>query len=75
MKENTKIIYNHFYIYFNRYGEYCVCNKMTGSMVSYNAGFKTLKVAKIFINKINPTQFSNDEIEKIADETKRTYEK
>lgn len=66
MKQGDTLIYNNFKIYLNPFGEHCVCRKLTGVMVSYNAGFKTLAKAKQFINKINPEELSKDEIIKIA---------
>lgn len=66
MKQGETIIYNNFQIYLNPFGEHCVCRKLTGQMVSYNAGFKTLKKAKEFINKINPVELDKDQIIKIA---------
>lgn len=66
MKVDTEIVYNHFKIYLNRWGEYCVSRKLSDRMVSYNAGFKYLKTAKAFINRINPKELEPKEIENIA---------
>lgn len=70
MKEDSEIIYNHFRIYLNTWGEYCVCRKLTGKMVSYNSGFNSLKTAKKFIDKINPLELDPKEIEGIAKKMK-----
>lgn len=67
MKADTEIIYNHFRIYLNKWGEYCVCRKMTGKMVSWNSGFLSLKTAKAFIDKINPVELPQKEIEDLAE--------
>ena len=67
MKVDTEIVYNNFRIYLNQWGEYCVCRKMTGQMVSWNAGFLSLKTAKAFINKINPVELPQKRIEEIAE--------
>ena len=70
MKPGQSIIYNHFEIYLNNFGEHCVCRKLTGSMVTYNSSFKKLEQAKKFINIINPIELDKSEIEKIADKLK-----
>lgn len=67
MKEDIEIIYNNFRIYHNKWGEYCVCRRLTGRMVVWNAGFLSLKTAKAFINAINPFELPKDEIEALAE--------
>ncbi len=62
--------YNNFRIFHNQWGEYCVCRKMTGSMVSWNAGFPTLAKAKEFVNIINPEELDQKSIEEVATKLK-----
>lgn len=68
MKTDTQILYNHFIVYLNKWGEYCVCRKMTGRMVAWNSGFLTLQKAKAFIDKINPVELPQKDIEEIAEQ-------
>ena len=74
MQVGEERTYNHFVIYLNQWGEYCVSRKLTPErMVSWNSGFKTLKKAKQFINAINPVELPQEEIERIAEKIhKRT---
>lgn len=54
-------------IYHNQFGEFCVChsNFGAGSMVSYNAGFKTLHKAKKMAKMI--TGKTKEQIEKLCE--------
>lgn len=72
MKEETEITYNHFRIFLNKWGEFCVLRKLTGNMVTYNSGFYSLEKAKKFVDKINPKEFDKQGLEKIAAKIKLT---
>lgn len=70
MKEGEERIYRNRKIYFNQWGEFCVSH-LWGGMVSYNAGFPTLKQAMRYIDLIVVrNDLSKDDFEQIAREVK-----
>ena len=73
MKEGEEIIYNNRKIYFNMWGEYCVCH-LWGGMTAYNAGFDTQEKAMIYIDIITKRHdLRKEEFQKIAEEVKKVY--
>ncbi len=70
LAEGKEMLYNHFRIYHNQWGEYCVSRKLSGRMVSYNSGFANLADAKKFINLINPQELELVQIVEIANKIK-----
>ncbi len=72
MKTGEEIIYNHFRIFLNNWGEYCVSRRYGSGMVTWNSGFDSLVKAKKFINKINPHELPEKEIIEIAEKIKKS---
>lgn len=73
MKEGEEKEYRKRKIYFNQWGEFCVCH-LWGGMVCYNAGFPTLKQAMAYIDLIVVRRdLMKEDFERIANEVKRVH--
>lgn len=71
MEVGDEIIYKRRIIYFNMWGEFCVCH-MYGGMVCYNAGFDSVAKAKEYIDRIvHRRDLMRDDFERIANEVKK----
>ena len=70
-KEEKIINYNGYEIHLNYWGEYCVMNPFNdGAMLSYNSGFKSEKLAKLFIDSLD-NRLNKKDIEELASKFNR----
>lgn len=60
-------------IYFNMWGEYCVCHQW-GGMVAYNASFDSKEKAVLYIDEIvKHRDLMKEDFQKIADDMKKVH--
>lgn len=73
MKEGEEFPYKRRKIYFNMWGEYCVCHQW-GGMVAYNASFDSLAKAMLYIDTIvKRRDLLKQDFERIANEVKKVH--